>query len=160
MFFHYSGHGGRVEDTDGDEDDGYDETLIPVDYLQTGNQIVDDVLYTDFVGALPKDCFVTCVIDCCHSGTVLDLPYTFMPNGETNEMYTNPTAYQRLQRMAFTRFFLNHAKWFTELFSCGNSGTGSGTDDESNGFLSCGGMTMPASPFSTNSAVMVTVGAK
>ena len=32
VFVHYSGHGGRVRDTSGDEDDGYDETLIPVDF--------------------------------------------------------------------------------------------------------------------------------
>ena len=29
-FCHYSGHGGRLPDDNGDEDDGYDETLIPV----------------------------------------------------------------------------------------------------------------------------------
>ena len=32
VFVHYSGHGGRVRDTSGDEEDGYDETLIPVDF--------------------------------------------------------------------------------------------------------------------------------
>lgn len=30
VFCHYSGHGGRLVDKDGDEEDGYDETLIPV----------------------------------------------------------------------------------------------------------------------------------
>lgn len=29
-FCHYSGHGGRLPDDNGDEEDGYDETLIPV----------------------------------------------------------------------------------------------------------------------------------
>lgn len=46
FFFHYSGHGGRVKDTDGDEDDGYDETIYPVDFQQyegESGQIVDDV---------------------------------------------------------------------------------------------------------------------
>ena len=33
---HYSGHGGRLPDQDGDEDDGYDETLIPVDFQRNG----------------------------------------------------------------------------------------------------------------------------
>ena len=43
LFFHYSGHGGRQRDTDGDEDDGYDETILPVDFQKTG-QITDDVI--------------------------------------------------------------------------------------------------------------------
>lgn len=28
VFIHYSGHGSRVVDTSGDEDDGYDETIM------------------------------------------------------------------------------------------------------------------------------------
>ena len=39
VFVHYSGHGGRVRDTSGDEDDGYDETLIPVDFRSTWNAL-------------------------------------------------------------------------------------------------------------------------
>ena len=42
LFFHFSGHGGQVKDLDGDEDDGYDETILPVDYKVAG-QITDDV---------------------------------------------------------------------------------------------------------------------
>ena len=30
VFIHYSGHGGRLRDDNGDEEDGYDETLIPL----------------------------------------------------------------------------------------------------------------------------------
>jgi hypothetical protein len=30
VFCHYSGHGGRLADDGDDEEDGYDETLIPV----------------------------------------------------------------------------------------------------------------------------------
>lgn len=36
LFFHYSGHGGSVPDDDGDEEDGMDETLVPVDHEQAG----------------------------------------------------------------------------------------------------------------------------
>ena len=41
LFFHYSGHGGQQADKDGDEADGKDETLVPLDY-QTAGQITDD----------------------------------------------------------------------------------------------------------------------
>jgi hypothetical protein len=30
VFAHYSGHGGKLKDQDGDEKDGYDETLVPL----------------------------------------------------------------------------------------------------------------------------------
>lgn len=36
-----SGHGGQAKDTDGDEDDGFDEVIYPLDYKQAGH-IVDD----------------------------------------------------------------------------------------------------------------------
>ena len=42
LFFHFSGHGGQTEDLDGDEDDGLDETIYPVDFKRAG-MIVDDV---------------------------------------------------------------------------------------------------------------------
>ena len=42
FFFHFSGHGGQTEDLDGDEEDGYDETIYPVDFKRAG-MIVDDV---------------------------------------------------------------------------------------------------------------------
>ena len=39
VWFHYSGHGGRLRDQDGDEADGYDETLCPVDYQTAGKSM-------------------------------------------------------------------------------------------------------------------------
>jgi metacaspase-1 len=42
FFLHYSGHGAQTEDTDGDEEDGLDETILPMDF-KTAGHIVDDV---------------------------------------------------------------------------------------------------------------------
>jgi hypothetical protein len=84
VFVHYSGHGGRVEDTSGDEEDGYDETLIPVDFERTG-QILDDDVFKILVKPMPKDVNVTVLMDCCHSGTALDLPYEM--NATDTEMH-------------------------------------------------------------------------
>ena len=57
-----------MEDKDGDEEDGYDEILIPGDYKESG-QIVDDWIYAEFVTKVPAGVHVVAVIDCCHSGT-------------------------------------------------------------------------------------------
>jgi hypothetical protein len=81
VFLHYSGHGGRQVDRNGDEDDGYDETLIPVDFQRAG-QIVDDTLCNELVKAMPKSVLAVSLMDCCHSGTVLDLPYRFTADGD------------------------------------------------------------------------------
>jgi hypothetical protein len=86
IFCHYSGHGGKIRDDDiGEEDDGFDEALIPLDY-QTVGFIRDDDLFDTLVKPLPEGVMLTCLMDCCHSGTVLDLPYKFLPNGEFEEM--------------------------------------------------------------------------
>jgi hypothetical protein len=80
-----TGHGGKLKDQDGDEKDGYDETLVPLDYGSAG-QIRDDDLYNILVAPMKEGVFATCIMDCCHSGTVLDLPYTFIADGEHEEM--------------------------------------------------------------------------
>jgi hypothetical protein len=53
LILHYSGHGGSVKDKDGDEEDGMDETLCPVDYASSG-VIVDDEVHAVLVKGLPK----------------------------------------------------------------------------------------------------------
>jgi len=87
LFFHYSGHGSQVtdrsiivRDTSGDEEDGLDETICPVDY-RTAGQIVDDDIWDLIVKPLPSGCRLTALMDCCHSGTGMDLPYVFTATG-------------------------------------------------------------------------------
>jgi len=80
LFFHYSGHGGTAKDSQNDEIDGFDETILPLDY-NTSGQIVDDVIYANLVKPLPKGCRLTAIFDSCHSGTVMDLPYTYQCDG-------------------------------------------------------------------------------
>lgn len=80
FFFHFSGHGGQVEDKSGDEDDGYDETILPCDY-NTAGQIIDDDLHTLLVKPLVEGARLTAVMDCCHSGTGMDLPFVHKAKG-------------------------------------------------------------------------------
>ncbi|KAL5523124.1 hypothetical protein ACEPAF_1391 [Sanghuangporus sanghuang] len=79
--FHFSGHGAQVTDESGDEEDNMDEVIWPVDIIYdqeldegVGNYIVDDELRERLIDALPAGTYLTILLDCCHSGTGVDLP--------------------------------------------------------------------------------------
>ncbi|KAH7920516.1 hypothetical protein BV22DRAFT_1039793 [Leucogyrophana mollusca] len=91
LFFHYSGHGGQVPDEDGDETDGFDEVIYPVDYKKAG-VIVDDEMHRIMVKSLPMGCRLTAVFDSCHSGTALDLPYIYHSNGRLRGSHISNSA--------------------------------------------------------------------
>ncbi|KAF7149431.1 hypothetical protein RHSIM_Rhsim03G0155700 [Rhododendron simsii] len=74
LVFHYSGHGSQQRNYTGDEIDGYDETLCPLDF-ETQGMIVDDEINDAIVKPLPRGVKLHAIIDACHSGTVLDLPF-------------------------------------------------------------------------------------
>lgn len=78
------GHGGQTKDLDGDEEDGYDEVIYPVDFRQTGH-IVDDEMHRIMVRPLQAGVRLTAIFDSCHSGTALDLPYIYSTQGVLKE---------------------------------------------------------------------------
>ncbi|KAI1294461.1 caspase domain-containing protein [Xylaria venustula] len=84
LFFHYSGHGGQTKDLDGDEPDGYDEVIYPVDFRQVGH-ITDDEMHRIMVRPLQSGVRLTAIFDSCHSGTALDLPYIYSTQGVLKE---------------------------------------------------------------------------
>ncbi|KAK0516971.1 hypothetical protein JMJ35_000126 [Cladonia borealis] len=84
LFFHYSGHGGQTPDLDGDEDDGYDEVIYPVDFRTQGH-IVDDEMHRIMVQSLQPGVRLTAIFDSCHSGSALDLPYIYSTQGVRKE---------------------------------------------------------------------------
>ncbi|KAJ4388125.1 Ca(2+)-dependent cysteine protease [Gnomoniopsis smithogilvyi] len=84
LFLHYSGHGGQTKDLDGDEDDGYDEVIYPVDFRQVGH-ITDDEMHRIMVRPLAAGVRLTAIFDSCHSGTALDLPYIYSTQGVLKE---------------------------------------------------------------------------
>jgi hypothetical protein len=72
LIFAYSGHGTHVIDTNGDESNGRDEAIV----TQSG-LIVDDCIFEKLISQVPLGVNLTCFFDCCHSGTMADLKYTF-----------------------------------------------------------------------------------
>lgn len=69
----FSGHGTQTVDKTGEEEDGMDEAMVPSDYATAG-LLKDDELKEIFT-ALRKESHCMIFMDCCHSGTILDLPY-------------------------------------------------------------------------------------
>ncbi|KAL4588526.1 hypothetical protein LXL04_001417 [Taraxacum kok-saghyz] len=74
LVFYYAGHGSHVPDANGDEKDGYDEALCPVDYRASG-KILDDEINAAIVAPLPHGVVLHSIMDTCFSGTLLDLPF-------------------------------------------------------------------------------------
>ncbi|KAJ7302298.1 caspase domain-containing protein [Mycena albidolilacea] len=99
LFVHYSGHGGQTPDKDGGEVDGWDEVIYPLDYERNGH-IVDDEMHDIMVKPLPSGCRLTAVFDSCHSGTVLDLPYTYDHQGRLKGQRVSQRALARKATVA------------------------------------------------------------
>jgi hypothetical protein len=72
LFFQYSGHGSNVRDKNGDEADGKDETICPLD----GN-IIDDDIRKILVDSLPEGCVLYFLCDSCRSQSICDLKYRY-----------------------------------------------------------------------------------
>lgn len=94
LFLHYSGHGGQQQDKDGDEQGGKDDTLIPCDF-QSAGQITDDELHAHIVEPLPKGVKMWVILDCCHSGTALDLPYKVQVSGDGKSVQLAKSKYRK-----------------------------------------------------------------
>ena len=84
LFFSYSGHGYHIDDENGDEEDGQDEVLCPIDCMENGF-IVDDDLRSNFIDKLNENVTLVVLIDACHSSTMLDLKYNY--NCDTKNSY-------------------------------------------------------------------------
>ena len=99
IFVHYSGHGSRVRDLNGDETSRLDSIIIPCDALRASyNVILDDTLF-QYVSKFK--CKSILLFDSCNSGSVCDLPYMLSyNNGVINQSTTkkvvkmsNPSVY-------------------------------------------------------------------
>ena len=103
LFLHYSGHGTQVEaEKDTKEEDGCDEAICPID-MDAAGVIIDDDIHKFVVKPLPNGCRLTAVFDCCHSGTIMDLPYNFratkanMANAHSRGISMAPTGAKPIQ---------------------------------------------------------------
>lgn len=92
VYFHYSGHGGTVRDTNGDEVSGLDSCIYPVNGT-TLETIIDDELRTALATKIPAGCKCFVVLDSCHSGSAVDLRYLWQAPASGTLTYTEDKAY-------------------------------------------------------------------
>ena len=76
VLLHYSGHGGLTVDHSGDETSGFDSCIYPISNGKI-ECITDDELRTMLVNKIPEGCKCFAILDCCHSGSALDLRYMY-----------------------------------------------------------------------------------
>lgn len=80
VYIHFSMHGQPFEDLNGDEEDGWDEALIPVDaqmiysegIYEGKNHLLDDeleVYFNDIRSKIGSEGQLYVILDACHSGT-------------------------------------------------------------------------------------------
>lgn len=80
VYLHFSAHGQPVEDLNGDEEDGWDEAIVPIDAYKLyrkgtyeGEKHLTDDQLNQYVEKLRNkigpDGFLYVVIDACHAGT-------------------------------------------------------------------------------------------
>lgn len=80
----YSGHGTSIGDRNGDEKDGSDEALVGYDL----NFISDDELFKLLCDFHPESNIIS-IIDACHSGSMLDLPYSYININSSEDFQLN-----------------------------------------------------------------------
>lgn len=142
LVMHYSGHGTRRRDSSNDEasdDDGHDEALCPSD----GGVITDDELRRLLVAPLPAGCSLLVVLDCCHSGTGMDLRYTYtdtstFKHGRVPDEYV-PSDWTIQRERHYNRKCDESAADVVCLSGCVDSGTSADTVSASG--RACGAMT-------------------
>lgn len=81
VYIHFSGHGQQITDLDGDEEDGYDEALIPYDagkyYIRgkyAGERHLTDDIVNEWLVRIRKNTGpegkIVFIADACHSGDI------------------------------------------------------------------------------------------
>jgi metacaspase-1 len=93
VLFHYSGHGGRVRDVNGDEVSGMDSCIYPLNGRKM-EEITDDEIRSQLAEKIPKGCKCFVIFDACHSGTAVDLRCTFDVPSESSILFTEDLHYR------------------------------------------------------------------
>ncbi len=108
VYIHYSGHGSQVQDLNGDEEDGIDETIVPQDGRTADvPDITDDELDAILTRLRAKHALV--VLDSCHSGTAtrsIEIQARSVPQDTRVSLYRTGVATRQVVPMTAQRHIL------------------------------------------------------
>ncbi len=126
VFVLFTGHGCRVLDSPiGENAESYDEAILPSDYDETGI-IRDTLLFKTLLAPMKKGVTLTCIIDCCHTGVLFDLPYLWTTKGDKGEVSPNVSG-NHFSHLSFYNYYIfiiphtffhllpNHAPTHTQM---------------------------------------------
>jgi len=111
---------------------GFDQTLLPLDY-ETAGPILDDDVHDVLCKSLRKGVRLTAIFDCCHSETIMDLPYVYNVNGKLEIIENDKNKSVATLVAAGTQFLLDgnrrvagdiFLKEFKNLVTCGTTDAG------------------------------------
>jgi hypothetical protein len=117
VFIQFTGHGGRILDSPIDSEvESYDEMIAPSDYAKSG-LIRDTLIFKTLLAPMRYGVTVTIIIDCCDTGMMLDLPYSWCTRAD------KPDAVAKMiqsEDFSFVRFLkvvktLYESSTFTQL---------------------------------------------
>ncbi|HEY2675794.1 MAG TPA: caspase family protein [Steroidobacteraceae bacterium] len=116
VYLHYSGHGSEVEDLNGDEENGFDQTLVPQDGRSGSvRDIIDDEIAM-FIARLQAQSAII-VLDSCHSGTAtrsFDIRARSVPRDTRIELYKQAAKTRAFVPAMRSRFVVLSATAATE----------------------------------------------
>jgi len=117
VFIQFSGHGGRILDSPINNDvESYDEIIAPCDY-RTSGIIRDTLIFKTLLAPMRYGVTVTFIIDCCDTGMILDLPYSWSTRADRPDSVAKMT---QSEDFSFVRFLkvvktLYESSVFTQL---------------------------------------------
>lgn len=114
FFITYSGHGGQVPDTNGDEQDDQDETWVLYD-----RELIDDELYSLWA-KFKQGVRILVLSDSCHSGSVTRMvSYRTVVEGDGREalpfVQDRPPRFRRMPLQVERRVNQKHRKLYAQI---------------------------------------------
>lgn len=101
VFIQFSGHGGRILDSPINNNvESYDEIIAPTDCEMSGI-IRDTLIFKTLLAPMRYGVHVTIIIDCCDTGMVLDLPYSWSTRADRIDAVARMT---QSDNFSFVRF--------------------------------------------------------